>query len=138
MRLEELTKILNEEAGISVCPICATPFTPRNSRQKTCGCPECKKKYHNQYVAENSRRKREENLEEARRYARETMRRHRHRKKNKGNAERRLNEAAEYWKDRDKINERITGEDYGRRSAEKTLAGVPKVDVNIREEKNDE
>lgn len=127
MDFSELTKILNSEHGIKCCPICAMPFTPYNSRQKTCGDPECMRIYHNKYVSEYNKRARKENPEVYRKYKRDQMRKYRR----KQNAEERLEEAETYWKNRENVNDHITGEDYGKRQAEKILASVPKIDVNI-------
>lgn len=134
MQIEELTKILTEEAGLHICPICATPFSPYNSRQKTCGSPECKREYHKKYVAENNKKQRRENPEEIKKKNRNAMRKYRSKQKRLELFE----EAEKYWEEREKVNERITGLDYGKRSAEKTLAKVPKIDVNIHEEEKNE
>lgn len=130
MNFEKLTAILNEQ-GIKCCPICGTPFPPYNSRQKTCGDEECMRKYHSNYVLEYNRRRREENPEACRKYNREKMRKYRRKQKIAES----LEEQESYWKDRADVNKNITGIDYGKRSAEKTLAQVPKIDVNIGEPK---
>lgn len=127
MQISELTKILNEEAGLSFCEVCGIPFKPRNSRQKTCGSEECKRKYHSRYVGEQSKKKREENPEDVRRYGRTMMRKYR---QNQKTAEA-LDDMEEYWRKREEINKRVTGIDYGKRQAERTLASIPKIDVNI-------
>ena len=131
MQLAELAKLMSEDAGLHICPICATPFKPRHSRQKTCGKDECKKIYHSQYVSEYSKRRRAENPEPLRAYNRKMMRRYRAKEK----AAERLDEAEAYWRNRDSINDSIVAEDYGVRQAEKTLAQIPKIDVSLGKEK---
>ena len=131
MRLEELTEILNKEAGITCCPICATPFKAYHSRQKTCGSPECKKVYNSRHVSESAKTKRRESPEDYRKYKREQMMRYR---RKQAFAEK-LDETEEYWKGRSEVNDRIVGLDYGRRQAEKTLSNVPKIDTNIERRK---
>ena len=132
MNLAELEAIMREE-GINLCAICGTPFAPYHSRQKTCGDEECKKAYHTRYMrtryetadAEKSERWREEHREANRRW----------RRKQKAIKKR--------TEQLDKIIERTQkqvdfdnyvkahGHEYGKLSAEKTLAKVPKIDVNI-------
>lgn len=133
MQLTELTKILNEEAGLHICPICATPFEPYNSRQKTCGSEECKRQYHSQYVSEYNKARLAENPESIRDYKRKQMRRYREKQR----VAELLEEQERYWRNRDDINDRIVAEDYGKRQAEKTLSQVPKIDVSLGKERTD-
>lgn len=127
MKLEELTKILNKEAGICSCPICATPFKPYNSRQKTCGNSECRRVYHVRHVSEKNKEKRRQNPEAYKDAKREQMRKYRRKQKVIEN----MAEIEAYWEEKAKVNENVTGLDYGKRQAEKILASVPKIDVNI-------
>lgn len=129
MNLSELEKIIEEQTGLNICPICGTPFNPYHSRQKTCGSSECKRLQHNLYLQERRRQMREENIEEFNRYHAAANKKWR--KKQKFLEE--LDELQEFCREQtiliDTVNLGVTGIDYGKRQAEKTLASVTKIDV---------
>ena len=52
MNFDELNAIVAKEAGVDICPMCGTPFSGRDARQKTCGTGECKRLWKNQYLRE--------------------------------------------------------------------------------------
>lgn len=139
MNLSEIEKIMSE-AGIHSCEICGTPFTPYHGRQKTCGSSECMAEYHRRYVSEYNRKRRRENPEVVRRYGAQKMREYRAKQKAIKKRERQLNEMADRWKKQEELDKKIAeyGIEYGKHSAEKVLATVPKIDVSIeRREPND-
>lgn len=129
MNISELEKIIEEQTGNLVCPICSTPFSPRHSRQKTCGSPDCKRLFHNQYLRERNKRLKAEDKEAFNKYHAEANKKWR--RKQKFLEE--LDELQEYCKEQvilaETINKKVSGIDYGKRQAEKTLASVPKIDV---------
>ena len=129
MNISELEKIIEEQTGNKVCPICSTPFNPRHSRQKTCGSPECKRAFHNEYLRERQKRLKEEDKEAFNKYHAAANKKWR--KKQKFLEE--LDELQEYCKEQtilaETINLNVTGLDYGKKQIEKTLASVPKIDV---------
>lgn len=132
MDFTQITKILND-AGIHVCPICGTPFQPYHSRQKTCGTEECKKAFHNQYVQARVKRLKAEDPEAWRDYHAKANKRWREKQKGIRQREEELKELQERWEKQSEFDKKIAeyGFEYGKRSAEKVLATVPKIDVNI-------
>lgn len=134
MDLNELTKILSDKDGLYICTVCNTPFSPRNSRQKTCGSPDCKRIHHSRYVTEYGRTKREANREAMREYNKLKMRKYRKKQKLLDEYDNQI----DYWEERAREkNDNVTGLDYGKRSAEKLLAKVPKIDVTMGAKTND-
>lgn len=132
MDLNKITKILID-SGIHVCPICGTPYSPYHSRQKTCGSKECKKTFHNQYVQNRVKRLKEEDLDAWREYHAKANRKWREKQKNKDKREEDLKELQERWEKQSTLDKKIAeyGHEYGKRSAEKVLANVPKIDVSM-------
>ena len=133
MDLAEITKILSEQAEVHVCAICGTPYKQYHSRQKTCGSPECKREWHNQYQRERTKRLREENIEEWRKYHREAQRRSREKKRGLGERDAQLKDVGTRWEKQSEFDKKIAeyGHRYGEISAQKVLATVPKIDVNL-------
>ena len=134
MNLTEIEKILSE-SGIHTCSVCGTPFTPRRKNQCTCGSAECMVEHHRRYVVEYNRRKREENPDAYRRYRARKMREYRARQKELDKREEQFDELAERWQKQKSLDKKIAeyGLEYGKRSAEKVLATVPKIGVNMGE-----
>ena len=138
MNLSEVEKIM-ADAGIVSCEICGVPYQPRTGRQHTCGSPECKAEYHRRYVAEYNRRRRRENPEACRRYNAAKMRQYRARQRDADKREAELEELADRWERQEEFDKKISeyGHEYGKRSAEKVLATVPKIDVILKGAKDD-
>ena len=63
MNISELNEIIAKETGVSICPICQVPFTPRHSRQITCGSEECRKAHRKTYLKERKERLMAENID---------------------------------------------------------------------------
>lgn len=140
MDLTKLEKILSDESGNKFCPICATPFKPRNSRQKTCGSAECKRQYHNEYVRQYKKQQREEFPEFVREQSRLAMRKMRARRKALEERDDDLGRQLEYWEKRKEFEQKIAayGDKYGEVSAQKTLEKIPKIDTSMGEETNND
>lgn len=132
MDLITISRVLSD-SGIHVCPICGTPFEPYHSRQKTCGSAECKKEHHNQYVKDRVKRLKEEDPEAWRKYHAKANKRYRHKQKALDERDKDLKELEDRWKRDDTLSKKIAecGHEYGKRSAEKLLATIPKIDVNL-------
>lgn len=133
MNFDELSEILLKEAGINTCPICGTPFDKRYKQQKTCGNDECRRKYKSKYLRERRERLIAEDREAFNKYHAEAQRKSRNKKKGKENFEQALDKIEEYWTE---VKERRDapvedGLNYGKRQMEKTLAMIPKIDVNL-------
>lgn len=139
MNLAELEAIMQAE-GVSVCKICGTPYTPYHSRQKTCGTEECKKEYHTLYMRTRYETADEEKAERWREQHREANRRWRHKKSALKRRAKQLDKIIERTQKQADFDEyvRKNGLNYGKLSAEKTLAKVPKINVNIEEVKESE
>ena len=91
--------------------------------------------HHRRYVVEHNRRKRDENPEAYRRYRARKMREYRARQKELDKREEQFDELSERWQKQSSLDRKIAeyGLEYGKRSAEKVLATVPKIDVNMGE-----
>ena len=137
MNFDELNAIIAKEAGINICPICGVPFDKYHSRQKTCGSDECKRLWHNKYFNDRRKRMLAENPEEFRRYRREAEKKTRRKKREKERMRRNYKKMQSYWERQIDVKEHKIdgGLDYGKKQVEKTLAQVPKIDVNIGEKK---
>ena len=135
MDIKDLEAILSERSGNKFCPICGTPFKPRRKRQKTCGAPECKREAHNEYLREKRRFYMSEHPEEFRKYRRDAMRKYRAKKAALANRDEELKELQERWQKQADFEKDVTehGHEYGKRSAEKVLATVPKIKVTLDE-----
>ena len=132
MNFPEIEKVI-EEAGFSVCPICGTPFKKYHSRQKTCGAPDCKREFHNQYVREYTKRRKEEDPIAFAKMKAAANRRWRDKLKAVEEREEQLTELQEKWEHTQEFDKFVSehGHEYGKYSAEKVLATVPKIDVNL-------
>ena len=138
----DLTTISNalSEAGIHICPVCGTPYDPYHSRQKTCGDTECKKIYHNEYVKRRAKRLKEEDPERWNKYHAKANKRWRRKKKAIAERDEELQANQERWQKQSEFDKKVSeyGHEYGKRSAEKLLATIPKIDVtmgNMKEER---
>lgn len=138
MNLSELEKILNAD-GVSVCEICGTPYTPRSSRQRTCGAPECKRQSHNNYLRERNRKLKEKDSASFNKYQAEANKKWRSKKRTLEKREQELNELKKHWEAQSEFDRKVTeyGDRYGEVSAQKVLATVPKIDVNLERRNED-
>lgn len=126
MNLNEIQKIMAEN-GVKVCPICGMPFKAYHSRQKTCGSSDCKKEHHNKYL-------RERELTEAQKEShRNSNRKWRRKKKRIAERTAQLDEIIERTQKQVDFDNYVRehGHEYGKLQAEKILASVPKIDLNI-------
>ena len=130
MNFDELNKIVAEEAGVHICPICQTPFEPINKRQKTCGVKECQRLYKNQYLRERRRRLMEEDIDAWRKYQADAQRKSRRKKKALEVIDTNLQKLQNYWDAQQEKHIETDGLEYGKKQAERTLAKVPKIDVS--------
>lgn len=135
MNFDELNRIVAEEAGINICPICGTPFDKYHARQKTCGTDECKRLYKNQYLKDRKARLMREDVEAFREKRREAQRKSRRKKRRKEVADENYQKMQEYWASQAERHIETDGLEYGKRQMERTLASIPKIDVNIGEKK---
>lgn len=132
MNISDLDKIIEQEAGVSICPICGVPFKKRHHRQVTCGSPMCKKAHRAKYMRERKERMMEEDIDMWR-YKRATAQRKSRRKKKKLlTADENYQRAQEYWErfEQRHHTDKPDGRGYAERQIEKTLAQVPKIDVS--------
>lgn len=138
MNLNDLKQKIAEKDGLLVCPICGLPVHPYHRRQKTCGDPECVKRYHMQYVRDYNRRRRAERPEAVREYNKLKMRMYRRQKRDKQDRDRQLAEVERRWDRQIEFERKIAeyGYRYGEVQKQKTLDSVPKINVNM-EEKHD-
>ena len=135
MNFDELNKIIAKEAGISICPICGTPFDKYHARQKTCGADECKRLYKNQYLKDRKARLMREDVEAFREKRREAQKKSRRKKRRKEVADENYQKIQKYWESQAERHIETDGLEYGKRQMERTLASIPKIDVNIGEKK---
>lgn len=135
MDYKELQRLMSETSGNSFCPICDTPFKPSNSRQRTCGDPECKRLYHNQYVRNYNRERREKFPEATREYNARMMRKYRAKKKRAEQFEENIDAIKEHWDRQTEFEKKITeyGHRYGEVQRQNILDYVPKIDVGEKE-----
>ena len=134
MGMKEIQQALMNESGIKVCPICSTPYKPYHSRQKTCGSPECRKIYGREYSRKRNQERKAEDPEGYRASKRKAVYKYRQKKKATQARERQLKALSEQWERQSNFDKKVSeyGLEYGKRSAEKMLETVPKIDVNIR------
>lgn len=132
MDFNEIENLIQAKSKLKVCHICGTPFKPYHSRQKTCGNPECKRLHHIEEVKKRTARKKAENPEEYKKERREYSRKARLKKKNASKREAQLKELSKHWEKQSEFDRKIAeyGLEYGKRSAEKVLATIPKIDVS--------
>jgi len=139
MNFEELGKLISDEAGVDICPICGVPFRGRDARQKTCGTSECKRLWANKYLRERRLRLIAEDKELFNLRHAEAQRRSR-RKKRAEQIERENAESDTIGiKNIERLESffvmRTPADEYAERQKAKTLASIPKIDVTLREEK---
>lgn len=132
MDLNEIEKLMTE-AGVHLCEICGLPFTPKTKRQCTCGAPQCKAEHHRRCVAEYNRKRRSQYPDVVRHYKAAKMREYRAKQKEAEARERQLKDLADRWERQAEFDRKIAeyGHRYGEVSAQKVLATVPKIDVNL-------
>lgn len=132
MNFEELERIIKDEAGITICPICGTPYEPRSGRQRTCAAEECKRLWHNKYLRERRERLITEDKEAFNRYHADAQRKSRHKKKRLEEVDDDLKRAQDYWKRREAQQYLAIsdGKEYAERQIADTLAKVPKIDTS--------
>lgn len=133
MNIKELNDIIEKEAGVNICPICGTPFEKFHYRQITCGTDECRKSQRAKYMREYTEKQKAEDIEAYRKKNAERERRYRRKKKGLDILDENLKRAQEYWERQEakRFLEKDDGKTYAQRQVEKTLASVPKIDVNI-------
>ena len=129
---EELGKIIAEETGVRICPICQVPFIPRHSRQVTCASEECKKAHRQAYLKERKERLMAEDIDLWRAKKAAAQRKHRRKKKDLMIVNENLKRAQEYWEKREAQHCLAVsdGKEYAERQIADTLAKVPKIDVH--------
>lgn len=132
MNFEEIEKIM-ADAGVSVCPICGTPYSKYHKRQRTCGNDECRREWKNKYLKEWRRKRIEANADEFRAYRADAMRKYREKMRALEERDEQLEEIEEKWEKVDDFDKYVSehGMEYGDRQAQKVLAGVSRIDVNI-------
>lgn len=133
MNLNEIEKILANSTGIRTCEICGLPFRPYHSRQKTCGSPDCRKASHAESARAKAEERKRDDPEGYREKRRSSSKRSRQKRKRLENREAQLKEIAVRWEKQQNLGEKIAeyGDRYGEVSAQKVLATVPKIDVNL-------
>ena len=138
---EELERLIAEKTGAPICPVCGTPYIPYNSRQKTCGTEECKREWKNKYLRDRRRRLQEEDYEAYRDYCNEAQRKARRKKRLEETLDEGWAEIEEKYRRMEERDKTVfaDGLNYGKRQMERTLALVPKIDVNMdRRQKDDD
>lgn len=132
MNFEELNEIIAKETGVSICPICQVPFTPRHSRQITCASEECRKAHRKAYLKERKERLMEEDIDLWRAKRAAAQRKHRRKKKGLIVADENLKRAQDYWEKQEAKHYLAVsdGKEYAERQIADTLAKVPKIDVS--------
>ena len=132
MNINELNEIIAKETGVSICPICQVPFTPRHSRQITCASEECRKAHRKAYLKERKERLMAEDIDLWRAKKAAAQRKHRRKKKGLIVADENLKRAQEYWEMREAklYVEKPDGKGYAERQIADTLSKVPKIDVS--------
>lgn len=137
---EELERLIAEKTGAPICPICGTPYIPYNTLQKTCGTEECKREWRNRRMRERRKRLQEEDYEAYREYCNEAQRKARAKKRTVDRLDEDLAAIEEKYRRMEERDRTVfaDGMNYGKRQMERTLALVPKIDVNLdRRHKND-
>ena len=140
MNLDEIEKILQDDAGLRTCQICGNPYKPYHRRQKTCGEPDCRRAYHNEKMKAHQAKRMAENPEEFRANKREHARKYARRQNALRTRDAQLRYLSERWKKQGEFDRKISeyGMDYGRVQSEKTLAQIPKIDVTTGDGKDDD
>lgn len=140
MNFDKLNEIIAKDTGLKFCSVCGTPFKANTSRQRCCGAPECQRAQHNEYLRNRRKRLMEEDADKFRAYRRDAMRKYRGKQRKKQESLENLNEAIKRYEAQENFDKYIEehGLEYGKLQAEKTLAQVPKIDVNIENAKHKE
>ena len=131
MNFDDMSKLIAEKTGQSVCVVCGMPFKPRKKGQKTCGNEDCQREWRKKYQQERQRKLREEDPERWKAYHREAQKKSRNKHRNIDYVDAKYRSIEERYRIIEEKNKNITGVDYGKRQAERTLASVPKIDVNL-------
>lgn len=138
MNFDLLNEIVAKEAGVDICPICETPFRRRDIRQKTCGADECKRLWKNKYLRERRLRLIAEDKELFNFRHAEAQRKSRHKKRTQQLAYKDAEKDTMSAEDIDRLESlfvmRTPASEYAERQKAKTLASIPKIDVNLRKE----
>ena len=139
MNFDEVGKIMSE-AGINICPVCGTPFHRYHRRQRTCGSLECQREWKKEYLKDWRHKHIEDDPDGFREYRRKAMRKYRGKIHYAEKLEEELAKAQEKWVKAEEFDKYVAehGHEYGKKSAEKVLASVPKIDVNLGGKKNDD
>lgn len=134
MNFDELNEIVEREAGVSVCPMCGTPYFKREARQKTCGTNECKRLWKNKYLRERRLRLIAENKELFNHRHAEAQRKSRHKKRAeqiaRENAECDVISAEDINRLESFFVMQTPADEYAEQQMRKTLEQVPKIDVS--------
>lgn len=140
MDIAKLEEILADETGLKLCPICGTAYKPYHSRQKTCGSPECKRIYHNEYVRERTERLKKQDIDSFRKYHTEAQRKYRAKQKGRAERDTQLKDLGDRWSKQEEFDKKVKeyGIRYGQVQAQKTLASIPKIDVTLGGKNNDD
>lgn len=131
---EFMQEVFDQSNGARICPYCGTPYAPYHSRQKTCGREECKTRHHREYTKRWTEEKMRTNPEQIRASKRQYMRRKRRWEK----AEQRMEKLEKYADSIERQDDAVAVLNYGDRQKERTLAQVPKIDVNLPERSNND
>lgn len=130
MNFDELNRIVAEEAGVHICPICSVPFDPRHKTQKTCGAKECQRLYKNRYLKKRRERLMEEDIDAWRECRADEQRKSRRKKKALEVIDTNLERLQNYWDAQQEKHIETDGLEYGKKQKERTLAQVPKIDLS--------
>lgn len=124
---------------LKTCVICGMPFKPYSRRQKTCGDPDCQKTYKRDYTNRWASEFKERDPEGWKRYHREAMRRYRRKTKAAEERDEQLQELQDHWERVEEFDDKISriGLSYGEYQMQKTLAKVPKINVELGGKKDD-
>lgn len=133
MKLEEFKSTITQHCEVKVCPYCGMPFKPYHSRQKTCGEVQCKKEHRAIYFRERNARLRAFDPDGFKRYHRNAQRKYRAKQREIAKREEQLADMHEHWQRQEAFDKKIAeyGLTYGDIQKQKTLANVPKIDVNL-------
>ena len=129
MNFDELNKIVAEEAGVDICPVCGTPYTKRHPAQKTCATDECKRLFKNNYLKERRKRLMEEDADAFRKYHAAAQRKSRRKKRAVEVADENYQAIQTYWEKQAERHIETDGIDYGKKQMERTLAEIPPIDI---------
>ena len=138
MNFDQLNEIVAKEAGVDICPICETPFRRRDARQKTCGTNECKRLWRNKYLRERRLRLIAEDKELFNFRHAEAQRKSRRKKRAQQIASEDVAIDTMSAEEIDRLESlfvmRTPADEYAERQRAKTLAGIPKINVDLGKE----